>query len=179
MKKLLFIAMLFIAADTMAQRSTKKYNRWSNQQQSQNSNTNKKYHSQAGNFYAATALTTDYHYTSPNGQYFYTFQPDGNLVVYRSSDNRSLWSSGTQGRAVKAVFQKDGNLVLSDVNGGVVWDAFSLAKQTGKGVAENAESAAQHRTRGNRNAILMQDDGNLVIYAGNGTTPRWFTGTNQ
>jgi hypothetical protein len=49
-------------------------------------------------------------------------QTDGNLVVYRASDNRALWATGTQGTDVhRATMQTDGNLVLYHVNNAPAW----------------------------------------------------------
>jgi hypothetical protein len=46
--------------------------------------------------------------TSDNGQYRLDMQADGNLVLYRTSDNAPLWASQTAGRGgTRAVMQGD------------------------------------------------------------------------
>ena len=41
----------------------------------------------------------------------FCFQHDGNLVLYRNSDNHPLWATATHASgAIKAVMQADGNL---------------------------------------------------------------------
>ena len=130
-----------------------------------------------GVVYGNAYLRANRHYQSANRKYFFNFQPDGNLVIYRSADNKTLWSSGTTRRGVtKCEFQNDGNLVLTSSNNRVVWDAFAhQSQQTGTIV----ESAADNKKRAARNALIMQNDGNLVIYAGRGREVKWASYTNQ
>jgi hypothetical protein len=92
---------------------------------------------------------------SDNGQYRLDMQPDGNLVLYRTSDNAPLWASKTDGRGgTHAVMQSDGNLVVYG-DAGAVWAS---------------------QTAGNSSATLaVQDDGNVVIHQSG--TPIWATDT--
>jgi len=93
---------------------------------------------------------------SPNGKARLSHQTDGNLVLYRTSDNYPLWHTYTYGQTTThAVQQEDGNFVL--YNGSTpVWNSG---------------------TTGNGGAMLeVQNDCNLVIYHPNGT-PIWNTGT--
>jgi hypothetical protein len=73
-------------------------------------------------------------------------QVDGNLVLYRTSDNKALWSTGTKGKNTDvACMNSDGNLVVYVRNGGGIW--FS-------------------KTNGYTGAILLvKNDGNLVVSA--------------
>jgi hypothetical protein len=73
-------------------------------------------------------------------------QTDGNLVLYKQSTGRALWSSGTYNvGASKTVMQGDGNLVVYNSVDQPKWNS---------------------RTNGNTGAFLiLQDDGNLVIYS--------------
>lgn len=85
----------------------------------------------------------------------FTYQTDGNLVVY--SPDGVLWASHTGGRASNAlIMQNDGNLVLYDNSTPVWWSG------TPGGVV------SAH--------LVMQNDGNLVLYRSNGTT--WATNTH-
>lgn len=80
---------------------------------------------------------------SPNNNFYFLFQTDGNLVVYNNYDE-VLWSSKTSNRGVRAIFQTDGNLVIYDSRNQALF-----ASNTGQ---------LSGRT------LKMQDDGNLVIY---------------
>ncbi|GAA3033448.1 hypothetical protein GCM10020229_51130 [Kitasatospora albolonga] len=92
-------------------------------------------------------------------------QKDGNLVLYRKSDGRPLWATGTSGDLNSIELQRDGNLVVYSPGAGPgrrpVW-------ATG--------------TWGNPGAYgLLQDDGNFVLYREGGGPSAggalWSTGT--
>ncbi|MFJ8013612.1 hypothetical protein [Streptomyces sp. NPDC096339] len=92
-------------------------------------------------------------------------QRDNNLVMYRKSDGKAIWSSGTYaGRnALNLEMGDNGNLTLREygLNGTVRWS-------TGTG--------------GNTGAYaLLQDDGNFVVYKKDGGPGKggalWATGT--
>lgn len=53
-----------------------------------------------GIIYENTTIEVNKHYQSANKRYFFTFQPACNFVIYRSADNRNIWSSGTTGKGV-------------------------------------------------------------------------------
>ena len=97
----------------------------------------------AQSFTRGTNLIKDRRYESQNGQYFLTFQNDGNLVVYNRR-NQPKWDSKTQGEGAKAIFQDDGNLVVYNFSGNAVFSTNTVNK--------------------NATSLEMQDDGNLVIY---------------
>lgn len=102
-------------------------------------------------------LTPGQFLKSANGQFQVTYQPDGNLVLYRTRDNKPLWASNTNGNpAWRFYMQGDGNLVVYKSSGQPVW----TSKTDGKGNCQ----------------LIMQDDGNLVIYT-SGHNPVWSTGT--
>ena len=86
-------------------------------------------------------------------------QRDGNLVVYCPQTRRAIWHSGTYGNKNNfrrgARFQDDGNLVLYNNAGGVLWAA---------------------RSNGGYR-MTMQDDANLVVYGADGTAT-WSTRTS-
>ena len=93
---------------------------------------------------------------SSDGRFTFTYQGDGNLVLYQSGVG-AIWSSGTAGTSVgRAIMQADGNLVIYDGSGAPVWHTS---------------------TYGNSGAYLkVQSDGNVVIYAAGGGA-LWYTGT--
>jgi len=99
-------------------------------------------------------LKEDY-LSSGDGRYQLILQDDGNLVLYRLSDHKALWASGTNGKAVsKAIMQQDGNFVIYGYPN-AVW-------------ATN--------TNGKPNAtLIVQNDGNVVIYEP--TVPIWASNT--
>ncbi|MFF7632298.1 ricin-type beta-trefoil lectin domain protein [Kitasatospora sp. NPDC008050] len=84
-------------------------------------------------------------------------QPDGNLVLY-SSTNHPLWAAGTNGHpGAHLQVQYDGNVVVYDTDNKALWSTH---------------------TDGNLQAYLvLQDDGNLVVYDWDGL-PLWSSGTN-
>lgn len=93
--------------------------------------------------------------TSSNGRYTFTYQADGNLVLY--GPGGALWASNVPGPTVGAtIMQSDGNLVIYGPNAAYVWDS-STANHPGSG-------------------LVVQDDGNVVIYDPAGTAV-WATHT--
>lgn len=90
---------------------------------------------------------------SPDGQYRFIHQTDGNLVIYGPSG--VVWAASTNGPTTGLCMQGDGNLVL--YNGGTArW-----ASNTGGGSATY---------------LQMQSDGNLVLFT-SPTSASWSTGT--
>lgn len=110
----------------------------------------------AQNIFAGQNLQPDKKYWSDNGQYYLVFQRDGNLVLYNRS-SRAIWEAKTMNRGTQAIFQNDGNLVV---------------------YAPGNRSIFSSNTSGRRaNKLVVQDDGNVVIY--NRSTPLWATNTNN
>ena len=59
---------------------------------------------------------------SPNRKYRCYFQGDGNLVLRRTSDMKSLWSSRSHGRGgARLKMQRDGNLVIYTSSNSAIW----------------------------------------------------------
>jgi hypothetical protein len=80
---------------------------------------------------------------SANGRFRFSYQADGNLVLYR--DKAALWASGTNGRGVGVcIMQADGNLVLYTSDGTALW-ASGTSGFPGS-------------------YLVVQDDGNVAIY---------------
>lgn len=88
--------------------------------------------------------------------YRFTFQGDGNLVIYNPSGT-PLWHTGTMGQAARLVWQTDGNLVLYDGGNRPIWSSG---------------------TQGQGARLIFQGDGNLVIYT-SANQPLWSTGTHN
>lgn len=60
----------------------------------------------------------------------FSFQEDGNLIVYRN-DNSVAWNAGLTGRTPKGsklIMQNDGNLVMYDDNDVYVWSIVTFSK---------------------------------------------------
>jgi hypothetical protein len=96
--------------------------------------------------------------TSSNGRAYLVLQSDGNLVVYQTNPKRALWASKTRrtpNEHYSVIMQHDGNLVILNRAGGPVWATGS---------------------QGHPGAyLIMQDDGNAVIYQN--SRPYWASGT--
>lgn len=93
---------------------------------------------------------------SSDKRYTLNLQEDGNIVLKKRND--AVWSSRTNGKAVKVLaFQKDGNFVLYGYQG-AIW---------------SSNTANRNGTK-----LVLQNDGNLVIYDsfGNGI---WSTNTQE
>ena len=110
---------------------------------------------------------------SPNGVYSLEFRSDGQLILYKNV--RYLWTADTKEHCTGDMFWdtctaggerltlKGGYMVVtgkSYVEGGVTYDDLFWTAGVGSG----------HR-------LVLQNNGNLVIYSSNGAT--WATGTNR
>jgi hypothetical protein len=97
--------------------------------------------------------------SSASGTYQFTYQADGNLVLYvqSGSSRKSRWASKTADKPPGSVaMQTDGNLVVYAPGGRELWTS---------------------KTAGNPGSRLeVQDDGNVVIYRP-GNDPIWSTKT--
>ncbi|KAH8660616.1 hypothetical protein BX600DRAFT_499738 [Xylariales sp. PMI_506] len=97
------------------------------------------------------------------GRYNVTLQRDGNLVIYDNENEKSLWASGTSGQANpnSLVVQSDSNTCLYDKAGKPYW-ATDTWKQSDGGLV-----------------LIMQDDGNLVLYGNPNNKVVWASNTKQ
>lgn len=96
--------------------------------------------------------------SSSNGCFKLIMQGDGNLVIYRNSNGKALWSSKTARSCTnRACMQNDGNFVSYDCQNKATW------------------SSKSQRNEGS--SIIIQNDGNLVIYAWNSPRAIWSTKT--
>jgi hypothetical protein len=86
-----------------------------------------------------------------NGIYLFAMQGDGNLVEYNAA-RKPIWASNTASHAgAFAVMQTDGNFVVY----------ADQARQHALGATGTNGSGATN--------LLFQNDGNLVLYRGNGS----------
>lgn len=83
---------------------------------------------------------------SPDGRFALTQQTDGNLVL--RAPEGALWSSRTVGGRNQTFVQTDGNVVIRSPAGAALWSTGT----------DGAGSAVR---------LVVQSDGNLVLYAGN------------
>jgi len=93
---------------------------------------------------------------SSDGRFDFSYQGDGNLVLYQQGS--ALWASNTHGTAPGVVvMQHDGNFVMYDAHDVAIWWSGS----------SNGHPGAW---------LIVQDDGNVVIYSESGQA-LWATGT--
>jgi len=142
---------------------------------------------------------------SPNGKYRLKMQGDGNLVLYKISGNTAVWATGTQAGCIGKTFrfQDDGNLVIYNDQEGACWNSQTsgqqpdilrlrddgiLALMDGNQVLwqsmTNTITVEATLYKGdviqsvNREYnLVMQSDGNLVIYRNRDGSAVWSTGT--
>jgi hypothetical protein len=111
-----------------------------------------------------------------------TMQNDGNLVVYNAS-NVALWWSGTWGNGVSTLkMQNDGNLVVyRNSDNAFTWATWSqfnnyqVNNYIGTQIASGTTLHAGDYLRSPdwRYTLVMQEDGNLVVYSVDRYTPIW------
>ncbi len=96
---------------------------------------------------------------SENQDWRLNMQNDGNLVLYRASNNQVMWASYTQGNpGARVTMQTDGNFVIYSASNAVLW--------------------ATYTQRYPGSTINLQNDGNLVIYSAQ-NEPVWASNTAQ
>jgi hypothetical protein len=103
-------------------------------------------------------------------------QPQGNLVIY-SKTKHPLWSTNSQGnRGAYLAVQNDGNLVVYSRTGKALWwrSMYNAILPSGY-VLSKAQPVVLSLNRSY--ALLMQADGNLVLYRGK--TALWGAGTEH
>ncbi len=103
-------------------------------------------------------------------------QGDGNLVLYHNGV--AVWATGTNPNSgVRLVMQTDGNLVLYTPDNRVLWSSGTAGiKGTTLYTHERLQPGQSLVSNGRQYRLLMQRDGNLVIYANSAAI--WATGTN-
>ncbi|MCA9342905.1 CHAP domain-containing protein [Candidatus Saccharibacteria bacterium] len=121
--------------------------------------------------------------TDGNPGAFAVFQTDGNLVVY-AADGRPLWNSRPRYGADKVILQDDGHLVTYSSNMQPLWYTGVIVPNqlTYKGsdsLLSNQSTLWPNqfiRSKDGRYSLVMQSDGNLVLYAP-GHHPIWHSHT--
>ena len=110
-------------------------------------------------------------------------QPDGNLVLYNSS-NVALWSAQTQGHAgAYLTLQTDGNMVVYSSTNQALWATYSVNSPDHLSFVNSSMSNArlyvgQELDTANRKyRLVLQGDGNLVLYDSN-YHPLWYSRTD-
>ncbi|KAH7242943.1 hypothetical protein B0J15DRAFT_552980 [Fusarium solani] len=95
---------------------------------------------------AGSSLGVDGLIKSPNGDYAFVLQSDGNCCAY-APGGRPIWCSNTWGypKPVTCILETDGNLRLLEKDGSEKWSSGS----GGQGTADSE--------------LIIQDDGNVVI----------------
>ncbi|CAN5299253.1 hypothetical protein BH11PSE11_BH11PSE11_10890 [soil metagenome] len=102
-------------------------------------------------------------------------QGDGNLVIYDSS-GRAKWASGTNGYSgSRLVMQDDGNLVIYNPGPRAVWDTHTRVIPDNLPPGQTMKSGDEIRSANGKHRLVMQGDGNLVVYGPSGS--RWSSGT--
>lgn len=110
-------------------------------------------------------------------------QGDGNFVLYRNSV--AVWSTGTSGYPGSILrLQDDGNLVVyapgnvAKWNSQTSWAGRSPSPGSDRLVLNEILSRGDSRYSPNRQVrLVLQDDGNLVLYAAGAAEALWNTGT--
>jgi hypothetical protein len=103
-------------------------------------------------------------------------QGDGNLVIYDGA-NRALWNTQTGGNAGAVLnLQDDGNLVLYAPGGRPIWYTGTSATGLVNGASLSGATSQYIQSPNRQYRLVMQGDGNLVVYRG--SEAQWATWTN-
>ncbi|NJB87303.1 hypothetical protein GGR26_003083 [Lewinella marina] len=91
-----------------------------------------------------TTLEVGKQYFSPNRQYYMIHQPDGNFVIYNSSNNHFVWGSYNNlgaplDPAGRYVMQSDGNLSFLNPNNEQLWSTRTRVAGSGLQLSDNGK----------------------------------------
>ncbi|MFI9275292.1 ricin-type beta-trefoil lectin domain protein [Kitasatospora sp. NPDC052896] len=107
-------------------------------------------------------------------------QVDGNFVLSDASGT-PLWASGTwQQPGARTVVQQDGNLVAYNADGKALWSTgtyYGGVDAWGTSVASGTTLQPGDTVNSTAARLVMQTDGNLVLYSKATGNVRWSTGT--
>ena len=117
--------------------------------------------------------------SSPQSQYRFYLQTDGNLMIYRTNVNPwvPIWRSNSDTTFVTGTFPRDGSvmlrLILNSVGDLILY--YYIVPTSDLVPVWSTNTANKGGTR-----LIMQDDSNLVIYRNeNNTSPVWSTITGM
>ncbi|MGW7005620.1 hypothetical protein ACWGCW_23160, partial [Streptomyces sp. NPDC054933] len=119
--------------------------------------------------------------TSGNSGAYAYMQSDGNLVVYKSTGG-ALWASNTWGNpGAWADLQDDGNLVVykstgGPGRGGSLWADGTYARSQTIGSGQRLQAGSWTQAQYTR--LVMQLDGNFVMYRKSDGKAIWSSGTS-
>jgi len=117
--------------------------------------------------------------TNGKGSTRAVMQTDGNLVVYAGAT--SVWNSGTDGHPGAALAaQADGNLVIYGPGAVVLWQsqtALPMQVPCGLNPGESLHAGQSVGSCDKRFTLVMQTDGNLVVYQNSPSRALWSSGT--
>jgi hypothetical protein len=103
-------------------------------------------------------------------------QTDGNLVIYHGSV--PIWASHTQNNpGAYLILQDDGNLVMRAADGRVIWSPNAVPTRLYSGQQLFGDRNWQVFSPDRRYRMVMQSDGNAVIY--DGSVAIWASHTNR
>ena len=101
-------------------------------------------------------------------------QADGNLVLH-AADGSVLWHAGTYGNPGAGLrVQNDGNVVLYRTNGSAAW--YTGWDRTSLFPGDALSTGQQVTSADGRYSLVLQPDGNAVVYTASGR-PLFFTGS--
>ncbi len=108
-------------------------------------------------------------------------QSDGNAVIYGTTEGLALWSPVVYSPGGRLEIQNDGNLVLYSAGHAPLWDSQGNLGRTAlrwnpQRAVTALASGAGATTYNEAYRLVMQGDGNLVLYTAAGR-PLWWSGT--
>lgn len=92
----------------------------------------------------------------------FTYQGDGNLVIYNILDDRAVWAAGTQGNPKSLLrMQDDGQLLMYKTDAASAYPIWGreLTQKAGSFTLNAGDSILTFNRK-----LFMQEDGNLVLY---------------
>ncbi|WP_308013979.1 hypothetical protein [Streptantibioticus parmotrematis] len=119
-------------------------------------------------------------HTNGNAGAYAIMQMDGNFVVYKKgggpATGGALWSSGTYGHGgAYASLQSDGNLVVYK-GSSALWSSGTWRRS--QTIASNTKMTAGWWTQSTTTRLVMQADGNLVLYRDSDGVALWSAKSN-
>lgn len=143
---------------------------------------------------SAADCGTSTYYFKPNGYYFgrgdfclrsgdyrAEFQSDQNFVIYRG--DKPIWATKTDRGGLDLLLHPTGLNMQGDGNAVIYRNNYRPTADGGPGITTvgGVDRASNTAPRRPQHRMVMQADGNLVIYAGSGgsTAALWSSGTGR